>query len=314
MLPVLRPDLPTSAELRPYLERIDANGQYTNDGPLVRELERRLGGVCVANATLGLELAARYVFREGVVRVPAFTFPATLTAVLRAGLTPVLCDINPRTWEAAEVDARTLNVCPFGFVSKRGGPLVDAAAVSPGPQLVNCVVSLHATKALPAGEGAVVYGSEGLLDYVRYARNFGFEGGVIQHHGGTNAKMSEYHAAVALASLERYPALATKRRALALAYEARLPDCVETRSYQGGTVYPVLLDDPSRAKTTLSAAGVETRQWYYPALDGHPAFYNVETEDLSNAHAVSRRLLCLPFHTYMTEADVDRVCEVLCAM
>lgn len=314
MLPVLRPDLPTAAELRPYLEQIDASGQYTNDGPLVRALEARLGGVCVANATLGLELAARYVFREGVVRVPAFTFPATLTVVLRAGLTPVLCDIDPSTWEVAEVDDRTLNVCPFGFVSKRGGPLVDAAAVAPGPQLANCVVSLHATKPLPAGEGAVVYGSDDLKDYVRHARNFGFEWGLIHYEGGTNAKMSEYHAAVGLASLNRYPALAAKRRQVAAWYEAKLPTGVTWKTYQGGTVYPVLLDDPGRAAIALRAEGIETRQWYYPALDGHPAFYNVETEDLSNAHAVSRRLLCLPFHTYMTEADVDRVCEVLCAM
>lgn len=314
MLPVLRPDLPTAAELRPYLEQIDASGQYTNDGPLVRELERRLGGVCVANATLGLELAARYVFREGVVRVPAFTFPATLTAVLRAGLTPVLCDIDPSTWEVAEVDDRTLNVCPFGFVSKRGGPLVDAAAVAPGPQLANCVVSLHATKPLPAGEGAVVYGSDGLLDNVRRARNFGFDQGLVYGVGGTNAKMSEYHAAVGLASLERYPGVARKRRELALAYEARLPEHVETRPYQGGTVYPVLLPDPVRTAIALRAAGIETRQWYYPTLDQHPAFEHIEHEDLSNARAVAKQLLCLPFHTFMTESDVDRVCEVLCAL
>lgn len=283
MIPVLRPDLPSASELLPYLHRIDGAGQYTNDGPLVRELEQRLGGVCVANATLGLELAARYVFKSGRVRVPAFTFPATLTAVLRAGLTPVLCDIHPRTWEAADVDSRTLNVCPFGFVSKRGGPLVDAAAVAPEHDLKrgsNCVVSLHATKALPAGEGAVVYGADGLLDYVRRTRNFGFADGLVYFGGGTNAKMSEYHAAVALASLDRYSARAAKRRDLAMTYASRLPNHIEDRPYQGGTIYPVLLDDPTRAAEKLREAGIETRRWYCPTLDQHPAFANVDREPL----------------------------------
>ena len=314
MLPVLRPDLPSADDLLPYLRRIDEAGQYTNDGPLVRELEAKLGGVCVANATFGLELAAKYVFRSGKVRVPAFTFPATLTAVIRAGLTPVLCDINPVTWDAADVDDYTLNVCPFGFVSARGGPLLDAAAIAPnGAQRTNCVVSLHATKPLPAGEGAVVYGSEGLIDYVRRARNFGFESGMVNHDGGTNAKMSEYHAAVGLVSLDRYSALATKRRAIALCYEARLPDNIECKPYQGGTVYPVLVDSPVVLAGRLARSGIETRRWYCPTLDMHPAFGRIETESLTNAHAIAARLLCLPFHTYMTENDVDRVCEVLCA-
>ncbi len=312
MLSVLQPDLPRASELLPYLTLIDRAGQYTNDGRLVRALEQKLGGVCVANATLGLELAAKYVFKSGKVRVPAFTFPATLTAVMRAGMEPVLCDIHPDAWEAADVDARTLNVCPFGFISKRGGPLVDAAAVSPGRQLTNCVVSLHATKPLPAGEGAVVYGSEGLLDYVRRNRNFGFEDGMVTSVG-TNAKMSEYHAAVGLASLDRYPALAAKRRQIAARYEANLADSrIQTKPYQGGTIYPVLVDSPLKMAARLEEQGIETRRWYCPTLDMHPAFAHVRRGSLTVAHAIASRLLCLPFHTFMSDRDVDRVCEVLC--
>lgn len=313
MLSVLQPDLPSASDLAPYLTLIDRAGQYTNDGRMVRGLEEVLGGVCVANATLGLELAAKYVFRSGQVRVPAFTFPATLTAVLRAGLEPVLCDIDPITWEAADVDDRTLNVCPFGFISKRGGPLLDAAAVAPEGRHTTCVVSMHATKPLPAGEGAVVYGDEGLLDYVRHTRNFGFEWGLVHYEGGTNAKMSEYHAAVGLASLKRYPALAAKRKQIAARYAEKLSGSrVETKPYQGGTVYPVLVDSPLRMAAALHEHGIETRRWYCPTLDMHPAFANVKRGSLTVAHRVASRILCLPFHTFMTVSDVDRVCEALC--
>lgn len=316
MISVLQPDLPSASDLAPYLTLIDRAGQYTNDGRMVRGLEEVLGGVCVANATLGLELAAKYVFKSGKVRVPAFTFPATLTAVIRAGLEPVLCDIDPITWEAADVDDITLNVCPFGFISKRGGPLLDAAAVAPMvPRIehIACVVSLHATKPLPAGEGAVVYGDEGLLDYIRHARNFGLRNGHIEFEGGTNAKMSEYHAVVGLASLKRYPAVAAKRMQIAARYAENLAGSrVETKPYQGGTVYPVLVDSPVVVAGRLSRFGIETRRWYCPTLDMHPAFASVKRESLKVAHDVASRLLCLPFHTFMSDRDVDRVCEVLC--
>jgi dTDP-4-amino-4,6-dideoxygalactose transaminase len=301
---VIRPDLPSADELRPYLQRIDEAGVATNGGQLVTELEHKLGGVAVANATLGLELSCRHVFRNGEVLVPAFTFPATALAVRNAGLKLVLCDVHEKTW-AAEATERTLVVCPFGEPAQ--GTLVDAAGVWPPPK-GNAVMSFHATKPLPAGEGGMVFGDEGLLDYVRRARNFGFIDG--KAWGGTNAKMSEYHAAVALASLARIGKADRRRREIAYRYETNLLGYAETRAYQGGTIYPVLVGSPSEAGDRLT--GYETRRWYCPTLDKHPAFEGCRMEALTVAHYIADHLLCLPFHTYMTDADVDGVCEALC--
>lgn len=308
MLPVLKVRLPTADDLLPYLRQIDAGGQYTNDGPLVRELEQRLGGVCVSSATLGLELAAKHVFRCGRVRVPAFTFAATATAVVRAGLEPVFCDIDPDAW-AAVPDDRTLAVCPFGFPAS--GPLVDAAGAWPNVPAGNAVVSLHATKPLAAGEGGVVFGDDGLLDYVRHARNFGMRHGIVAG-AGTNAKMSEYHAAVGLASLVLYPSLHAHRDSIASRYADNLAGRVEIRPYRGGTIYPVLVDDPVATAARLARHGFETRRWYCPTLDQHVAFADCRREPLPVTQTIAARLLCLPFHTYMTVADVDTICEVLC--
>ena len=62
-IPVLRPRLPTSAAITPYLQSIDKDRWYSNFGPREQEFTRRLcshfgvpeGSIhCVANATVGL--------------------------------------------------------------------------------------------------------------------------------------------------------------------------------------------------------------------------------------------------------------------
>ena len=307
MIPVLRPDLPSPEELSPYLHQIYISGIASNGGPLVRELENLLGGVAVANGTLGLELACQYAFAQKV-RVPAFTFPATATAVLRAGLEVVWCDVREDTW-AVEPDPQTLAVCPFGFPAE--GVLVDAAGAYNIQTNGNRVVSFHATKPLPAGEGGMVFGVEELLDHVRRAREFGREGDVVTGQG-TNAKMSEYHAAVALASLKKYPATTEKRRDIAAHYLRNLAGTVGMRPFVGGSVFPILIDDPAGVMKALAIAGYESRRWYWPTLDLHPAFKACKSESLPVTRRLAGRLLCLPFHTFLTTTHVDEICGVVC--
>lgn len=309
MQPVLRPALPSFESLRPYLEQIEFTGIATNHGPLVQRLENALGGVAVANATVGLELACRYVFGHGKVRVPAFTFPATVIAVIRAGLEPVLCDVDADTW-AAVPDDRTLAVCPFGYPAD--GPLIDAAGAYGIQTSGNRVMSLHASKPLPAGEGGMVFGDEGLLGYVRKARNFGFDENHVCVMPGTNAKMSEYHAAVALASLAMRDEVNAERHRVATRYMENLSGQAQHLAYAGGTMFPVLVDNPVALQLRLGAAGYESRRWYWPTLDRHRAFLGLRREDLTIAHELSEKLLCLPFHTFLTDDDIDRVSEVVC--
>ena len=103
---LLVPSLPSATEILPWLKEIDASRQYTNFGPLCRLLERELAklanapfAVTVSSGTLGLELAlgALNIARGGRVLLPALTFPATASAVIRAGLTPVFADIDAQT-------------------------------------------------------------------------------------------------------------------------------------------------------------------------------------------------------------------------
>lgn len=313
---VLVPYGPTADEVLPYLRRIDAAHWYSNSGPLVRSLEARMGGVSVASATLGIELASRCVFKKKRVRIPAFTFVATATALIRAGFDPVLCDVSLENWGLVDPDEQSLSVCPFGASVAPGG-LVDAAAGYGNQLSGNRVYSLHATKSLSAGEGGMVCGDEDLIERVRKLANFGLERSDLHNHGvvteaGTNAKMSEYHAAVGLASLDAWPKNRAKREQLAKWYRERLIYRVEFQPNPGvQTVFPIRIKNAEEVAKRLASRGIETRRWYTPTLDRHPAFRHLERGALDNCHTLADEILCLPFHLGMDERDVDIVCDAL---
>ena len=76
----------------------------TNDGPLVRDFERRVAAhlgvkhvIATCNGTIALEIAIRALGLTGEVIVPSYTFVATAHAIHWQGLTPVFADIDPVT-------------------------------------------------------------------------------------------------------------------------------------------------------------------------------------------------------------------------
>jgi len=108
-IPVMRPKLPVTERIAPYMRQIDGSRIYSNFGPLARSLESRLaarfgtpadGVASVANATLGLALAlvAQHPKPGSLCAIPAWTFAATPHAVTQAGLVPYFVDVDPGTW------------------------------------------------------------------------------------------------------------------------------------------------------------------------------------------------------------------------
>ncbi|MFT5050481.1 MAG: dTDP-4-amino-4,6-dideoxygalactose transaminase [Chlamydiales bacterium] len=96
--------VPDEAGYRGVLERIAANGYFTNHGPLAREFEASLAEylgvahvVLCTNESLGLSMALKGMQIDGPVLVPALGYPELVESVLWAGLEPVFCDVDPVT-------------------------------------------------------------------------------------------------------------------------------------------------------------------------------------------------------------------------
>ncbi|MFC4160127.1 DegT/DnrJ/EryC1/StrS family aminotransferase [Chitinimonas lacunae] len=359
-VPLLVPKLPDADALLPYLRQIDQNRWYTNFGPLARLLEERLAGmfmrepapvqvVSVSSGTAGLELAlAALQLKPGSrILVPALTFVASATAILGAGHVPLICDIDPHSWLLTpEIARQVLNetsfdavmpVSTFGapqpvggwdaFTAETGIPVVIDAAGAFGNQTVGLttrvVFSLHATKALASGEGGIVLTRQySFAEKVRQLSNFGidFSSGGLVFNAGENGKLSEYHAAVGLASLDQWDHIQAVRLDLQQRYQAALAQycpriSLQQRPEQG--IYPILvvcLPQGLMAREIQSSLldhGIESRQWYCPTIDMHPAFAAYRHGELGVSHNLSRRLLGLPYFIDMQDEQIAKVCQAL---
>jgi dTDP-4-amino-4,6-dideoxygalactose transaminase len=269
-IPVMRPMLPATERLLPYLKQIDTARIYSNFGPLALAFERRLAAhfslpepavVTVANATLGLALAllAQQVRPGALCMLPAWTFIASAHAVRLAGLVPYFVDVDARTWaidtaSTADLIARApgevgavMPVVPFGqpidlaawdrFRTSTGIPVViDAAAAFDAlvPTETPAVVSLHATKTLGIGEGGFVMSTDlSMIKEIRTRANFGFRTERTAVVPAMNAKLSEYHAAVGLAALDEWPQARAEWTVVAGAYRRALPESNRVRFQSG---------------------------------------------------------------------------------
>jgi dTDP-4-amino-4,6-dideoxygalactose transaminase len=265
--------------------------------------------------------------------------------VLRAGHVAVLCDVDEDAWivtpeiaercAAGSDCAAIVPVAAFGlgldvaawdeFAGRTGLVVViDGAgalgAMTPGRH-VPVAFSLHATKPLGIGEGGVVATrDDDLAQRVRGLANYGFADGCIEN-AGTNAKLSEYAAAVGLAQLDRAVPLLRRRDSLWQTYRAALSRIDTVRTQSGladrapANLVVGLPFDVAGAAVELSRQDIETRRWYCPPIHRHPAFAALPVAgSLGMTDELAQRTLGLPFHTRLRAADIARVAEALTAL
>jgi dTDP-4-amino-4,6-dideoxygalactose transaminase len=351
LVPFARPLLPEPAAWLPFLEAAYAERWFSNGGPVVERLEREVGARCaapgreavaVSSATAGLTAALMALDVTGPVAMPAFTFPATAHAAVLAGCRPVLCDVDPETWEltpsavrrAIEVHGAeaVLHVRPFGFVrditavqeAAAGRPVVvDSAAAfggtgddgrAPGHAGDAEVFSFHATKVMAIGEGGAVVAPAAVAQRIRRAINFALDGIDVAARG-LNGKLPEPSAAIGLAALRtldehvsvRRGAVARLARAATAGGAATLPVRPGRPAWQG---LPVLARDRAArdaAVAVLAEAGIEGRIYYSPGLHRTSAFAGCAPDALPVTDAIVDRILCLPIHADLTGSALEAV-------
>jgi dTDP-4-amino-4,6-dideoxygalactose transaminase len=358
-VPVMRPKLPVAARIAPFLQRIDDTRIYSNFGPLARSLESRLASffglptgsaISVANATLGITVAltAQHAQPGSLCAMPAWTFAATAHAVALAGLTPYFIDVDPETWAldpeaiAGEVArapgavSAVVPVAPFGRpidvsawddVRKRTGlaAVIDAAAAFDTlvPGHVPSVISLHATKVLGVGEGGCVVSTDtDLIKDIQARANFGFFRSRDALVPATNAKLSEYHAAVGLAALDEWEATRAEWMQVARAYDQALAGSNRIQLQSGfGSAWVTstcVLDiadaGAERVERALAAAQIETRRWWGRGAHAHPATVQLPRAPVPVTEALARSTIGVPFYRDLETATINRIAECVHAV
>ena len=354
-IPVARPYLPPTDAIAPYLQGIDERRWYSNHGPLLMEFEARLAArfapgaalSTVANGTQGLALtlAALDLPPGGLVALPSWTFVATAHAVLQAGLTPWFLDVDEAIWaltpdiltqalpRAPGAVVAAIVVSPFGqpldltgwrrLKDNLGLPVVvDAAAAFDTAYEADLptIVSLHATKVLGVGEGGLVASTDqGLIERLRASTSYGFKGSRESLFAATNAKLSEYAAAVGMASLDGWPSTRMRYGLVAQGLAIALASTPEVRFQTGwgsqwvSSVCVARLPDGSadRIEQRLAAEGIDTRRWWACGCHGHPAFAHLPRTALPVTERLANATLGLPYAMDMHGRTIARIADAV---
>ena len=210
--------------------------------------------VVMANGTVTMEVALRAagVGWGDEVLVPAYTFQATASAPMAAGAIPVIVDIDPNTYcmdaKAAEkaITPKTKAIIPVHLASN----MADMDAIMALAEKYNLIVvedcahahgakwrgmgagtighfgsfSLQSSKTLTTGEGGILLckapelaaKAASIIDCGRpHALGGGEEDYSLDYQVGGNFRLSEIAAALALVGIERFPAQARQREAMA---------------------------------------------------------------------------------------------------
>ncbi|HTG43796.1 MAG TPA: DegT/DnrJ/EryC1/StrS family aminotransferase, partial [Verrucomicrobiae bacterium] len=231
-LHVGRPNIGNRAKLLERFNDLLDRRWLTNNGQYVQDFEARLREktgtrhcIPICNATVALEIAIRALELSGEVIIPSFTFIASAHALQWQQITPVFCDIDPKTHNLdpakveAQITPRTTGImgvhlwgrpCAIGqleeIASRRKLKLLFDASHAfgcayEGRSIGNFgdaeVFSFHATKFLNSFEGgAIATNNDELAGKIRLMKNFGFAGFDNVIYIGTNGKMSEISAAM----------------------------------------------------------------------------------------------------------------------
>lgn len=331
-------------------EELDGVRQVLESGMLVmgarvEAFERRLAAVCgrrhaiaVGSGTAALELALEAIgVREGEVLCPALSWPSPAHAIVRAGATPVLYDVDPRTWNGAPAGAararseRTraaIVIDQFGMPAPHpdldlGVPTIVDAACSIGASvdgapaasrgLVACL-SFHPRKVLTTGEGgACVTDDDALADALRVLRNHGQKDGGFARPAG-NQRMTELAAAIGLAQLDRLDGILARRRALAAVYRDALAGQRVQEPPRPGVesnwqTFGVLVRDRDATIAALRADGVEAGRLSYAMnrIGSLAGRFRAGSDGYAVAEELEDRGVALPLHPAMSDDDADRV-------
>lgn len=360
---VTKPSMPSLDDYISEITDLWASGILTNGGIKHEALEAQLLDMMkvpyislFTNGHLGLEAAFYALNLHGEVITTPFTFVSTTLAIARSNLKPVFCDIDeksftidPRKIESLITEKTSAivpvhvygNVCNVDAIEKIAHKynlkVIYDAAHSFGETLNResvasfgdaSMLSFNATKVFNTGEGGAVISHDPevkkRLDAWKY---YGFQssGGDVDFLG-TNAKMTEFAAALGLCNLRHLSDDLRKRTLVFRQYSENLKDLdgVKMCKLQPGVqhnhaYFPVVLDSKKYNRdevvNRLNKAGIFPRKYFYPLASEFGCFEYLDIKDPAKetpfAYKASREVMTLPIYADLSSDDVSRVCSSL---
>lgn len=308
---VTRPSMPRYDEYIEEIKDLWETRLLTNVGVKHKELEAGLREylkvpniTLFTNGHLALECIIKALNLCGEVVTTPFTFVSTTHAIVRNGLEPVFCDINPYDYtidvnkieslitektsaiipvhvygnvcdvEAIDIIAKKYNLKVIYDAAHAFGVTVDGKGI--GTFGDASMFSFHATKVFNTIEGgAVTYNDASLTNTLNSIRNFGITGPETVEHVGINAKMNEFQAAMGICNLRYIDSEIEKRKIIVERYITNLESVKGIRLIKGQNgvksnyaYFPVVFDGYKKNRDEvfeeLKANNIVARKYFYP--------------------------------------------------
>ena len=271
------------------------------------------------NGHLALECIIAALNLRGEVITTPFTFASTTHAIVRNGLKPVFCDINPDDYTIDVQKIESLitkktsaiipvhvygNVCDIEAIDRIAKKhnlkvIYDAAhtfGVTVNGQGIGTfgdasMFSFHATKVFNTIEGgAVTYNDSSIKQVLNDLKNFGITSPETVEYVGGNAKMNEFQAAMGICNLRHVNGEIIKRKKVVERYIDNLKDI-------------------TGIKLSKEQVDVESNYAYFPVVfDGYKMTRDGVFEKLKDNDIVARKYfypLTNSFECYKDRYDVD---------
>lgn len=344
--------MPPLEEYVSLLHKVWDNGILTNQGPLLREFEQKIKEYLdvknfqfLTNGTIALQVAIKALdITDGEIITTPFSYVATISSILWERCTPVFVDINPDNFciDADKIEAaitpQTKAIMPvhvFGYpcdvekiaeIAKKHNLKViyDAAhtfgAKYKGKSLSSygdiSVLSFHATKIFHTIEGGAIIATDNTINTkVDLIKRFGHNDD--QHSCiGTNAKSSEFSAAMGLANFPYLNEVIQNRKQTAELYDRLLKDVVyrprtDHNCEYNYAYYPVVLKDEKTLLNILDELkqqNIFPRRYFYPSLN---TLSYVNYTSCPVSEDISSRILCLPLYVDLDKNVVKEICTII---
>ena len=323
---VTRSSMPEFEEYIEEIRELWDTHWLTNMGTKHKNLESQLlyylnvpNITLFTNGHLALECIIAALDLRGEVITTPFTFASTTHAIVRNGLKPVFCDINPDDYTIDVEKIESLitektsaiipvhvygNVCDVEAIDRIAKKhnlkvIYDAAhtfGVTVNGQGIGTfgdasMFSFHATKVFNTIEGgAVTYNDSSIKQVLNDLKNFGITGPETVEYVGGNAKMNEFQAAMGICNLRHVNGEISKRKKVVERYIDNLKDI-------------------TGIQLSKEQVDVESNYAYFPVVfDGYKMTRDEVFEKLKGNDIIARKYfypLTNSFECYKDQYDVD---------
>ncbi|MFC1994383.1 DegT/DnrJ/EryC1/StrS family aminotransferase [Chloroflexota bacterium] len=338
-------------ELTQLADVVRAN--WVTEGNKTKEFEREVAEYCgvkhavaVCNGTIALYVALK-ALGIGVgdeVIVPDFTFIASANSVKMAGATPVLVDVDIKTFNidpdcvSQAITTKTKAIMPVHIYGQSadmdellrikdeyGLYIIEDAAQGIGVKFngkhvgsfgnASCF-SFYGNKTITTGEGGVILTSDDKVAekcYMLKSHGTKQRGTYIHEDIGYNFRITDLQSAIGLAQLSKLDMILEMKSRNEIIYKDNLSSVtgiqfprIDSRCDYVPWLINVLVDDPQNLREFLMKEGIETRPFFYP-LHRQPC-YNIRDE-FPNSDYLYERGLSLPSSVLLTEEQIGYICE-----